>query len=126
MNITPIEDKVLVAPDAPATATAEGLVIPDNARQIIVTGTVLSVGPGRARKEGGPVLPIELQPGDRVLFERHMGTELKSGGKKVLLLAEKHVQAVIGPTSQVELPLPPPPPQQDPMAGAPGSDDFAV
>ncbi len=124
MNITPIEDKVLIEPDAPATTTTGGLVIPDNARQIIVTGTVLSVGPGFARKEGYPVLPIDLKPGDRVLYERHMGTELKSGGKKVLLLAEKHVQAVLGPTTRVELPPPPPPPpQEDPMLGG---DDFGV
>lgn len=124
MNITPIEDKVLLEPDAPATTTPEGLVIPDNARQDIVTGTVLRVGPGCARKEGYPVLPIDLKPGDRVLYERHMGTDLKSGGKKVLLLAEKHIQAVIGSTTRVELPPPPPPPpQQDSMSEGP---DFSV
>jgi chaperonin GroES len=123
MNITPIEDKVLVEPDAPATTSAGGLVTPDNARRIIVTGTVLSVGPGVAPKEGGPIIPIDVKPGERVLYERHMGTELMSGGRKVLLLAEQYIQAVLGPTTQVELPPPsPPPPQEDSMLG----DDYSV
>ena len=125
MEITPIEDRLLVVPDDVARTTDSGLTIPDTARQIIVTGVVLSVGPGCARKEGGPVLPVDIQPGDRVLYERHMGTELKSAGRKVLLLAEKHVQAVIGPTVQVDLPPPPPPPPQ-PGLGSVGESDFDV
>jgi hypothetical protein len=78
-------------------------------------------------KRGGPIIPIELQPGDRVLYERHMGTELKSGGQRVLLLAEKHVQGVLGPDTRVEFPPPPPPPpQENPMGTMTGPGDFDV
>lgn len=112
MIIAPIQDNLIVVPDGRETHTDGGLVIPGTAQQIILTGVVLAVGPGRARKEGGPVLPIAARPGDRVFYERHMGTEIKSDGRKVLLLREVHVVAVIGPDTTIEFPPPPPPPQQ--------------
>lgn len=110
MKLDPIQDTLLVLPDTHATRTAEGLVIPDTVRRATVTGVVISVGPGMPRRVGGPVIPLDIIPGDRVLFQKHMGTETVSEEQKVLLLRYPNVLAVIALDTQVEWVDPPPPP----------------
>ena len=93
---------------------AEGILVPDTVRQTIVTGTVLAKGPGLAPKLGAPLRPIDVEVGDRVLWEKNMGTELKSAGQRVVLLRERFLQMVLPKGVRVEIPEPPPPPPMDP------------
>jgi chaperonin GroES len=103
MRLDPIQDTLIVTPDSKPTHSPAGVLIPDNARHALVTGTVVAKGPGMARKRGGTVVPIQVEVGDRVFFEKHMGTEMPHAGKTVLLLRERFIHAVLGATTVVEL-----------------------
>jgi chaperonin GroES len=91
--IKPLEDRIVVqAVDAEST-TASGLVIPDTAKEKPQEGIVLAVGPGRY--EDGNRVPLDVSVGDKVLYSKYGGTEVKYAGEEYLVLSARDVLAVI-------------------------------
>ena len=91
--IKPLEDRIVVqAVDAEST-TASGLVIPDTAKEKPQEGMVLAVGPGRF--EDGTRVPLDVKVGDKVLYSKYGGTEVKFAGEEYLVLSARDVLAVI-------------------------------
>ena len=74
--------------------TLGGVIIPDTAKEKPMQGVVLSVGPG-ARDETGKVVPLDVKPGDRILFGKWSGTEIKVDGEDLLIMAESDIMGVI-------------------------------
>lgn len=94
MQIKPLHDRVVVKVLEAETRTASGLVIPDNAAEKPTQGQVLAVGPGRTL-ENGHTLAMTLDVGDRVLFGKFAGQQLKVDGDEITVLREEDVFAVI-------------------------------
>jgi chaperonin GroES len=91
--IKPLEDRIVVqAVDAEST-TASGLVIPDTAKEKPQEGIVLAVGPGRF--EDGVRVPLDVSVGDKVLYSKYGGTDVKYAGEEYLVLSARDVLAVI-------------------------------
>ena len=91
--IKPLEDRIVVQAVEAETTTASGIVIPDTAKEKPQEGTVLAVGPGRF--EDGNRVPLDVKVGDRVLYSKYGGTEVKYGGEEYLVLSARDVLAVI-------------------------------
>ncbi|ABK52136.1 chaperonin Cpn10 [Acidothermus cellulolyticus 11B] len=91
--IRPLEDRILVKPVEAETTTASGLVIPDTAKEKPQEGVVLAVGPGRY--EDGKRIPLDVKEGDRVLYSKYGGTEVKYNNEEYLVLSARDVLAVI-------------------------------
>ncbi len=91
--IKPLEDRIVVQASEAETTTASGLVIPDTAKEKPQEGTVLAVGPGRY--EDGKRVPLDVSVGDKVLYSKYGGTEVKYGGEEYLVLSARDVLAVI-------------------------------
>ncbi len=91
--IKPLEDRIVVQASEAETTTASGLVIPDTAKEKPQEGTVLAVGPGRF--EDGNRIPLDVSVGDKVLYSKYGGTEVKYGGEEYLVLSARDVLAVI-------------------------------
>ena len=93
VTIKPLEDRIVVkALDAEQT-TASGLVIPDTAKEKPQEGEVLAVGPGRF--EDGQRLPLDIAVGDRVIYSKYGGTEVKYDGQEYLILSARDVLAIV-------------------------------
>ena len=96
VNIKPLEDRILVkAIDAEQT-TASGLVIPDTAKEKPQEGEVLAVGPGRFNEDGDERIPLDIKVGDKVIYSKYGGTEVKYGGEEYLILSSRDVLAIVG------------------------------
>ena len=93
VTITPLEDRVLVKTLEAEQTTASGIVIPDTAKEKPQEGEVLAVGPGRF--EDGQRLPLDIKVGDKVIYSKYGGTEVKYDGEDYLLLSARDVLAVI-------------------------------
>ena len=91
--IKPLEDLIVVQASEAETTTASGLVIPDTAKEKPQEGTVLAVGPGRF--EDGNRVPLDVKVGDKVLYSKYGGTEVKYNGEEYLVLSARDVLAVI-------------------------------
>ena len=91
--IKPLEDRIVVQAVEAETTTASGIVIPDTAKEKPQEGTVLAVGPGRF--EDGNRVPLDVKVGDRVLYSKYGGTEVKYAGEEYLVLSARDVLAVI-------------------------------
>ncbi len=91
--IKPLEDRIVVQAVEAETTTASGIVIPDTAKEKPQEGTVLAVGPGRF--EDGARVPLDVTVGDRVLYSKYGGTEVKYNGEEYLVLSARDVLAVI-------------------------------
>jgi chaperonin GroES len=91
--IKPLEDRIVVQASEAETTTASGLVIPDTAKEKPQEGTVLAVGPGRF--EDGNRIPLDVSVGDKVLYSKYGGTEVKYNGEEYLVLSARDVLAVI-------------------------------
>ena len=91
--IKPLEDRIVVQASEAETTTASGLVIPDTAKEKPQEGTVLAVGPGRF--EDGARVPLDVKVGDKVLYSKYGGTEVKYNGEELLVLSARDVLAVI-------------------------------
>jgi len=94
MNIKPLHDKVLIKRVDEETKTAGGIIIPDTAKEKPSEGIVEAVGNG-FRTEDGKVLPMSVKVGDRVLFAKWGGTEVKLGGETRLIVKESDILAVV-------------------------------
>jgi len=91
--IKPLEDRIVVQANDAESTTASGLVIPDTAKEKPQEGTVLAVGPGRY--EDGNRVPLDVAVGDKVLYSKYGGTEVKYAGEEYLVLSARDVLAVI-------------------------------
>jgi chaperonin GroES len=91
--IKPLEDRIVVQASDAESTTASGLVIPDTAKEKPQEGTVLAVGPGRF--EDGNRVPLDVKVGDKVLYSKYGGTEVKYSGEEYLVLSARDVLAVI-------------------------------
>jgi chaperonin GroES len=93
VSIKPLEDRVLVKPLDAEQTTASGLVIPDTAKEKPQEGEVLAVGPGRF--EDGQRLPLDVNVGDKVVYSKYGGTEVKYNGEEYLILSARDLLAVV-------------------------------
>jgi chaperonin GroES len=94
MKFRPLHDRVVVKRIESDEKTAGGIIIPDTAKEKPQTGEVVSVGPG-GRDESGKLIPIDLKVGDRILFGKWSGTEVKIDGEELLIMKESDVMGVI-------------------------------
>jgi chaperonin GroES len=94
MKVKPMNDSVLVVRVEEEQKTAGGIIIPDTAKEKPMEGEILAVGTG-ARQEDGTVIPLEVKAGDKVLFGKYSGTEVKVEGEELLVMREDDVMAVI-------------------------------
>ena len=96
VNIKPLEDRILVKTLDAEQTTASGLVIPDTAKEKPQEGEVIAVGPGRYNEDGDERIPLDISVGDKVIYSKYGGTEVKYGGEEYLILSGRDVLAVIG------------------------------
>jgi chaperonin GroES len=95
VNIKPLEDRIVVKALEAEQTTASGLVIPDTAKEKPQEGEVQAVGPGRIDDKGQRV-PLDITVGDKVIYSKYGGTEVKYGGEEYLILSARDVLAVVG------------------------------
>jgi chaperonin GroES len=100
MTFRPLHDRVLVRRIEEAERTAGGIIIPDTAKEKPMQGEVIAVGPG-TRDETGKLVPLEVKVGDRVLFGKWSGTEVKIDGRELLIMKESDVLGVVEGTASV-------------------------
>ncbi len=96
VNIKPLEDRIVVKPLDAEQTTASGLVIPDTAKEKPQEGEVIAVGPGRFNEDGDERIPMDINIGDKVIYSKYGGTEVKFSGEEFLILSARDVLAVIG------------------------------
>jgi chaperonin GroES len=94
MNFRPLHDRVLVRRIEADEKTAGGIIIPDTAKEKPSQGEVIAVGPG-GRDETGKLIPIDIKAGDRVLFGKWSGTEVKIGGEDLLIMKESDILGIV-------------------------------
>jgi len=94
MNLRPLGDRLLVKPIEQEEKTASGIILPETAKEKPQEGEVLAVGAG-ARKDDGSRIEMDVKVGDRVLYAKYAGTEVKLDGTKHLILRESDVLAVV-------------------------------
>ena len=94
VSIKPLEDRLVIKVVEAEQTTASGLVIPDTAKEKPQEGEVLAVGPGRVDDNGNRV-PLDVNVGDKIIFSKYGGTEVKYGGEELLILSARDVLAVI-------------------------------
>ena len=94
MKFRPLHDRVVVRRLEAEEKTAGGIIIPDTAKEKPMEGEVIAVGPG-ARDEAGKLIPIDVKPGDRVLFGKWSGTEVKLDGEDLIIMKESDIMGII-------------------------------
>lgn len=94
MSLKPLADRIVIEPVEAEKKTASGLYIPDNAKEKPQKGTVIAVGAGK-RADNGQLIAPEVQVGDVVLYGKYAGTEVEADGKKVLVVRESDILAVL-------------------------------
>jgi chaperonin GroES len=94
MDIRPLHDRIIVERLEEETKTAGGLIIPDTAKEKPQQGKVIAVGKGK-KTEDGKVLPLDVKVGDKILFGKYAGTEIKIEGKEFLMMREDDVLGVV-------------------------------
>ncbi len=95
MNFTPLHDRVLVRRIESEDTTAGGLIIPDSAKEKPAEGEVIAVGAG-ARDEDGERIEMDVNVGDRILFGKWSGTEIKLDGEDLLIMKESDILGILG------------------------------
>jgi len=94
LKLKPLGNRVVVEPTEQEEVTAGGIVLPETAKEKPQKGKVLSAGPGD-RDEDGDYIPLDVKEGDTVLFAKYAGTEIKVDGKKLLILRESDLLAIV-------------------------------
>ena len=95
MKFRPLHDRVVVRRLEEETKTAGGIIIPDSAKEKPAEGEVIAVGSG-ARAENGTITPLDVKVGDRVLFGKWSGTEVKIDGTEYLIMKESDIMGIVG------------------------------
>ena len=98
MKFRPLHDRVVVKRLAEEERTAGGIIIPDSAKEKPMQGEIVAVGAG-ARDENGKVQPLDVKAGDRVLFGKWSGTEVKLDGEELLIMKESDIMGIIEGTA---------------------------
>jgi chaperonin GroES len=98
MNFRPLQDRVLVRRIEAEAKTAGGIIIPDTAKEKPMEGEVVAVGLG-VRSEDGKIHPLEVKAGDRVLFGKWSGTEIKLDGEDLMIMKESDIMGVLVATA---------------------------
>ena len=93
LNIKPLADRVLDEPAAAETKTSSGIIIPDTAKEKPQEGEVVAIGPG-AKTEDGKIIKMDVKVGDRVLFGKWSGTEVKIDGKEYSIMKESDIMGI--------------------------------
>ncbi len=94
MKIRPLQDRVIVKRLEEEEKTASGIIIPDTAKEKPQRGEIVAVGPGK-KNEDGKLQPLDVKAGDKVLFSKYAGTEIKVEGEELLIMREDDLMAVI-------------------------------
>lgn len=94
IKLKPLGNRVVVEPIEQEEVTPSGIVLPETAKEKPQKGVILSVGPGE-RDEDGKYIPMDVKEGDKVLFAKYAGTEIKVDGKKLLIMRESDLLAII-------------------------------
>ena len=94
MKFRPLHDRVVVRRIESEGKTAGGIIIPDTAKEKPQEGEIIAAGPG-ARDEAGKLVPLDVKPGDRILFGKWSGTEVKIDGEDLLIMKESDVMGVV-------------------------------
>src|SRR5437763_2673831 len=94
-SVKPLGDRVLVEPLEREEVTSSGIVLPDTAKEKPQEGTVISIGSGRI-DDKGQKQPLEVKAGNKVLYGKYSGTEIKIEGKDYLILSERDILAIVG------------------------------
>ena len=101
MHFRPMHDRVVVRRIDAEEKTAGGIIIPDTAKEKPQEGEIVAVGPG-ARNEQGELVPLDVKPGDRVLFGKWSGTEVKIEGQDLLIMKESDLLGVVEKTGSLK------------------------
>jgi chaperonin GroES len=94
MSFRPLHDRVVVKRLTAEEKTAGGIIIPDTAKEKPMEGEVVAVGPG-ARNEAGQLVPLDVKAGDKILFGKWSGTEVKLNGEELLIMKESDIMGII-------------------------------
>jgi chaperonin GroES len=94
MKFRPLHDRVVVRRVESEEKTAGGIIIPDTAKEKPQEGEIVAVGPG-ARDEAGKLVPLDVKAGDRILFGKWSGTEVKIDGEELLIMKESDVMGIV-------------------------------
>ena len=94
MSFRPLHDRVVVRRLTAEEKTAGGIIIPDTAKEKPMEGEVIAVGPG-ARNEAGALVPLDVKAGDKILFGKWSGTEVKLDGEELLIMKESDIMGII-------------------------------
>ena len=95
MKIQPLHDRVIVKRIEEEETTKGGIIIPDTAKEKPMEGIIAAVGSGRIEGEGEKKIPLEVKVGDRVLFSKYAGTEIKIDGEEHLIMKEEDIIAIV-------------------------------
>jgi chaperonin GroES len=95
MNLKPLGDRVIVKPKAPQEVTKGGIILPDTAQEKPMEGEIVAVGNGKS-DDNGKKIAMDLKVGDKVLYGKYSGTEVKLNDEEFLIMRESDVYAVIG------------------------------
>ena len=98
MSFRPLHDRVVVRRLDAEEKTAGGIIIPDTAKEKPMEGEVIAAGPG-ARNEAGALVPLDVKAGDRILFGKWSGTEVKLDGEDLLIMKESDIMGIITATA---------------------------
>ena len=94
MKFRPLHDRVLIRRVDPEAKTSGGIIIPDTAQEKPMEGEIVAVGPG-ARDDNGKVVPLDVEAGDRILFGKWSGSEIKLDGKDLLIMNESDIMGIV-------------------------------
>lgn len=94
VDLKPLGDRVVLEPVEPAQTSAGGVILPDTAKEKTQEGLILAVGPGR-KTDKGELVKIDLKTGDRVIYSKYSGSEVKIDGKEYLIISEKDVLSIV-------------------------------
>jgi chaperonin GroES len=92
IKLQPLGDRVVIKPSAEEDVTKGGIILPDTAKEKPQRGTVIAVGPGRLDEEGKRI-PMEVKKGDKVIYSKYAGSEIKQNDEEVLILRESDILA---------------------------------
>ena len=93
-KLRPLGDRIVVRPEAKEEVTRSGIVLPDTAKEKPQEGTIVAIGPGRVL-DSGQRLAMEVKAGDKVLYAKYAGSEVKVDGEELLILRESDVLAIV-------------------------------
>ncbi len=98
INVRPLHDRILIKRIEEQESVKGGIIIPDTAKEKPQEGEVIAVGTGR-KKEDGKIIPLDVKAGDRILFGKYSGTDIRIGNEEYLIVREEEVLAVLEPAA---------------------------